>query len=80
MLVIGFSIGVDEKFKDEMRRILMNYDYGIKIRKEHLYYEKDFSGERVPRVYFDCYAPKARLEMLARYLENDFAGTAILSY
>ena len=79
MLIVTFSIAVDENRADEMRNILMN-DYGIEITKEAVYVEKLCWNEEVPRTYFECFAPFKRIEMLTDYLDNIFTGTAILSY
>lgn len=79
MLVVSFSIAVDEDRADEMRDIITNY-YGISIVHEELRNENLCWSEPVPRVYFKCFAPYSRFEMLAGYVQNVYTGTAILSY
>lgn len=78
MLVVSFSIAVEEDRADEMRSIMDNY--GIVITGEAVYNEKLCWREPKPRIYFECFAPSPRLEPLTEYLNNTFTGTAILSY
>ncbi len=79
MLVIAFSIAVEESRAEEMRNVLMD-DYGIAITNEVIYNEKLCWSESVSRVYFDCFAPSSRIELLKDYLDNIYTGTAIMSY
>lgn len=79
MLIVSFSVAVDEDLADEMRNTLMD-DYGITIVKEAIYNEKLCWAEVKPRIYFECFAPIQRIRSLTEYLDNEFTGTAILSY
>lgn len=79
MLVIAFSIAVETDRADEIREVLIN-DYGVQITKEYKYSEALCWYEPESRVYFDCFTPASRFELLTDYLNKFYDGTAILSY
>lgn len=79
MLVVSFSIAVDENRAEEARGILVN-DFGVEVVKEVKYTERLCFAEPATRVYFECFAPLNRIEALTDYLDRVFTGTAILSY
>lgn len=79
MVVVRFSIGVAKNQVEEVQKDID--EFGIEIIRMHEYNEECMETV-LPneRVYFDCYAPVARLKMLTEYLEKDTTKTAILSY
>lgn len=79
MLVVNLSIAVETKDADEVRNYLMD-ELGVQIVNEESYTEKLCFAEPVTRVYLDCFVPKSRIEYVTDYLDNVFAGTAIITY
>lgn len=78
MLVITFKIAVEKSRADEMRNTLMD-SYGIAITEESVSTEKFCWSEPEERVYFKCFAPVSRFDVLAEYLDEKYTGTAILT-
>ena len=78
MLIVRFSIGVEKACAKEVGAKID--DLGIVISKVKECKETDFRGVKVSMIYFDCYSPKARLEFLIDYLDDEFKEHAILSY
>jgi hypothetical protein len=79
MLVISFSIAVNEEHADEVQERL-DLEYGVYITHKATYTETLYRDEPETRVYFECYVPFARFESVTDWLDNKFTGTAILSY
>lgn len=79
MLIVNFSIGVDEKDADEVQDKIV--ELGIEISKRYSCEEKGLSVESVvSRVIFDCYGPIMRFGMLTEYLDDNNNITAILHF
>ena len=79
MLIVSFSVAVQESRVDEVRNVLME-EYGVEIVREALYTEKLCWNEPISRIYMDCYVPYSRFEYVTDYLDNEFDGAAILTY
>lgn len=79
MLIVSFSIAVEEDHAHEMQKTLMD-NFGVEITSEVKYKEKLCFSEPIARVYFECFAPKYRMQAITDYLDTQYTGTAILSY
>ena len=79
MLIISFSVAVEENRAEEVRNKLMD-EYGVAITREGFYTEKLCWHEAKKRVYWDCYTPYSRFKYVTDYLDNEFDGNAILTY
>ena len=77
MLVFSFSIGVEKDYAEGVAKKLD--DYGVELLKSSFYENgKNYSGKLTPMIWFDCYAPKARLEMAIDYFENEYEETTVI--
>ena len=72
MLKIVFSIGVNEKHKEEIRQKLHNFDISFG--------NKPFFEQSTGNVYFSCISDMKQLKNLMHYLNYEFKDTALLTY
>lgn len=79
MLIVHFRILVDDDRADEIQSTLTD-GYGVAITNAFLTDEKLCWNEPESRMVFECFAPYKRIESLMKYLDDEFAGTAILAF